>query len=117
MTTTTRPTIAIVTNIDPEHMEHWGTFDNLRKGFFDFVSNVPFYGLAVCCTDHPEVQALVGAERERIAAMIEGTVYTSHGDGRSLEPVSASLVGMDMHHATIAAAIRALSAVKREAGV
>lgn len=58
-------TIAIVTNIDPEHMEHWGTFDNLRKGFYDFVSNVPFYGLAVCCTDHPEVQALVGRVTDR----------------------------------------------------
>ena len=58
-------TIAIVTNIDPEHMEHWGTFDALRKGFFDFVSNVPFYGLAVCCTDHPEVQALVGRVTDR----------------------------------------------------
>jgi UDP-N-acetylmuramate--alanine ligase len=58
-------TIAIVTNIDPEHMEHWGTFDALRKGFLDFVSNVPFYGLAVCCTDHAEVQALVGRVTDR----------------------------------------------------
>ncbi len=58
-------TIAIVTNIDPEHMEHWGSFDALRKGFYDFVSNVPFYGLAVCCTDHPEVQALVGKVTDR----------------------------------------------------
>ena len=58
-------TIAIVTNIDPEHMEHWGTIGNLRKGFLDFVSNVPFYGLAVCCTDHPEVQALVGRVTDR----------------------------------------------------
>jgi UDP-N-acetylmuramate--alanine ligase len=58
-------TIAIVTNIDPEHMEHWGTFDDLRKGFLDFVSNIPFYGLAVCCTDHPEVQALVGRVTDR----------------------------------------------------
>jgi UDP-N-acetylmuramate--alanine ligase len=58
-------TIAIVTNIDAEHMEHWGTFDALRKGFLDFVSNVPFYGLAVCCTDHPEVQALVGRVTDR----------------------------------------------------
>jgi UDP-N-acetylmuramate--alanine ligase len=46
-------------------MEHWGTFDNLRKGFLDFVSNIPFYGLAVCCTDHPEVQALVGRLTDR----------------------------------------------------
>jgi UDP-N-acetylmuramate--alanine ligase len=58
-------TIAIVTNIDPEHMEHWGTVENLRKGFLDFVSNIPFYGLAVCCTDHPEVQALVGRITDR----------------------------------------------------
>lgn len=58
-------TIAIVTNIDPEHMEHWGSFDALRKGFYDFVSNIPFYGLAVCCTDHAEVQALVGKLTDR----------------------------------------------------
>ena len=58
-------TIAIVTNIDPEHMEHWGTIENLRRGFFDFVSNIPFYGIAVCCTDHPEVQALVGRVTDR----------------------------------------------------
>mgnify|MGYP005986486693 FL=1 len=58
-------TIAIVTNIDPEHMEHWGDFDTLRQGFLDFVSNIPFYGLAVCCTDHPEVQTLVGKITDR----------------------------------------------------
>ncbi len=58
-------TIAIVTNIDPEHMEHWGDFDTLRAGFQEFVSNIPFYGLAVCCTDHPEVQALVGKITDR----------------------------------------------------
>ena len=53
-------TIAIVTNIDPEHMEHWGDFERLKQGFLDFVSNIPFYGVAVCCTDHPEVRSLVG---------------------------------------------------------
>ncbi len=58
-------TIAIVTNIDPEHMEHWGTIENLRQGFTDFVSNIPFYGLAVLCTDHPEVQALLGRVTDR----------------------------------------------------
>ena len=58
-------TIAIVTNIDPEHMDHWGDFEKLRQGFYDFVSNIPFYGLAVCCTDHPEVQALVGRITDR----------------------------------------------------
>ena len=58
-------TIAIITNIDPEHMEHWGDFDRLRQGFLDFASNIPFYGLAVCCTDHPEVQSLVGKITDR----------------------------------------------------
>ncbi len=58
-------TIAIVTNIDPEHMEHWGTEENLHKGFLDFVSNIPFYGLAVCCTDDPDVQTLVGKITDR----------------------------------------------------
>ncbi|WP_353473865.1 UDP-N-acetylmuramate--L-alanine ligase [Salipiger sp. H15] len=58
-------TIAIVTNIDPEHMEHWGSIERLRDGFYQFVSNIPFYGLAVCCTDHPEVQAPVGRVTDR----------------------------------------------------
>ena len=58
-------TVAIVTNIDPEHMEHWGTIERLRQGFYEFVSNIPFYGLAVLCTDHPEVAALVGRVTDR----------------------------------------------------
>ncbi|WP_089879702.1 UDP-N-acetylmuramate--L-alanine ligase [Citreimonas salinaria] len=58
-------TIAIVTNIDPEHMDHWGSIERLRQGFYEFVSNIPFYGLAVCCTDHAEVQALVGRVTDR----------------------------------------------------
>ncbi|UWQ20753.1 UDP-N-acetylmuramate--L-alanine ligase [Jannaschia sp. W003] len=58
-------TIAIVTNIDPEHMEHWGDIENLRRGFTDFVSNIPFYGLAVLCTDHAEVRALVRRVSDR----------------------------------------------------
>ena len=58
-------TIAIVTNIDPEHLEHWGSFDALRQGFYDFVSNIPFYGVAICCIDHPEVQTLVGRVTDR----------------------------------------------------
>ncbi|SFD54585.1 UDP-N-acetylmuramate--L-alanine ligase [Roseivivax sediminis] len=58
-------TVAIVTNIDPEHLDHWGDFEKLRQGFLDFVSNIPFYGLAVCCTDHEEVQRLVGKITDR----------------------------------------------------
>jgi UDP-N-acetylmuramate--alanine ligase len=58
-------TIAVVTNIDPEHMEHYGTFDNLRAAFHTFVSNIPFYGVAICNSDHPEVQSMVGQIDDR----------------------------------------------------
>jgi UDP-N-acetylmuramate--alanine ligase len=58
-------TIGVITNIDPEHMDHWGNFDNLRKGFFEFISNIPFYGLAVCCIDDPEVRRLVSKIQNR----------------------------------------------------
>ena len=50
--------IVVVTNIDPEHLDHYGSFDKLREAFHAFVENVPFYGFAVMCLDHPEVQAL-----------------------------------------------------------
>ena len=58
-------TVAIITNIDPEHMDHYGSFDALREAFYTFVSNIPFYGVAVCCIDHPEVQSLVGRITDR----------------------------------------------------
>ena len=57
--------IAIVTNIDPEHLDHYGSFDKVREAFRQFVENVPFYGFGVMCTDHPEVQALVGRIEDR----------------------------------------------------
>ena len=53
------PTIAIVTNIDPEHLDHWRTEEALRRGFLDFVNRVPFYGRAILCIDHPTVQSLL----------------------------------------------------------
>ena len=52
-------TIAVVTNIDPEHLDFYGTFDRVRDAFRVFVENIPFYGFAALCTDHPEVQALI----------------------------------------------------------
>jgi UDP-N-acetylmuramate--alanine ligase len=58
-------TIAVVTNIDPEHLEHYGTFDRVKDAFVEFVENVPFYGLAVLCVDHPEVQNIIGRIRDR----------------------------------------------------
>jgi UDP-N-acetylmuramate--alanine ligase len=58
-------TIAVVTNIDPEHLEHYGEFDAVKDAFVEFVENVPFYGLAVLCVDHPEVQNIIGRVRDR----------------------------------------------------
>lgn len=57
--------VVIVTNVDPEHLDHYHDFDHVKQAFLNFVENVPFYGFAVMCLDHPEVQALVGQIRDR----------------------------------------------------
>ncbi|MEW7006459.1 UDP-N-acetylmuramate--L-alanine ligase [Lentilitoribacter sp. EG35] len=57
--------IAVVTNIDPEHLDHYGDFDAVRAAFAQFVENVPFYGFGVMCLDHPEVQALTSRISDR----------------------------------------------------
>ncbi len=63
-----RATVAIVTNIDPEHLDHYGDMETLRAAFDTFVENIPFYGFAVLCTDHPEVMSLAArvSDRRRI---------------------------------------------------
>ncbi|TAE82166.1 MAG: UDP-N-acetylmuramate--L-alanine ligase [Alphaproteobacteria bacterium] len=58
-------TIAIVTNIDPEHLDYYGSFDALKKAFKQFLENIPFYGFCVLCLDHPMVQELVGQVSDR----------------------------------------------------
>ena len=58
-------TIAVVTNIDPEHLDHYGSFDAVKESFVEFIENVPFYGAAVLCIDHPEVQAVISKVRDR----------------------------------------------------
>ena len=58
-------TIAVVTNIDPEHLDHYGCFDAVKDAFVEFVENVPFYGAALLCLDHPEVQAILPRVRDR----------------------------------------------------
>ena len=57
--------VAVVTNIDPEHLDHYGNYDAVKRAFRDFVENVPFYGFGVCCIDHPEVQAMVANITDR----------------------------------------------------
>ncbi|QQG36072.1 MAG: UDP-N-acetylmuramate--L-alanine ligase [Micavibrio aeruginosavorus] len=52
-------TIGVVTNIDPEHMDYYGAFENVRQAYYRFIENLPFYGYAVLCIDHPEVQGLI----------------------------------------------------------
>ncbi|MGZ9033228.1 MAG: UDP-N-acetylmuramate--L-alanine ligase, partial [Rhodospirillales bacterium] len=52
-------TIAVITNIDPEHLDHYGTFEALREAFVTFAANIPFYGVAALCVDHPEVQGIL----------------------------------------------------------
>ncbi len=58
-------TAAVVTNIDPDHLDYYGTFERMRDAFQRFIENVPFYGFAVLCLDHPEVQAMVGRIEDR----------------------------------------------------
>ncbi|WP_411288271.1 UDP-N-acetylmuramate--L-alanine ligase [Phenylobacterium sp.] len=60
-----KSTVAIVTNIDPEHLDHYGDFDAVKKAFRDFVENIPFYGFAAVCIDHPEVQAMAARVENR----------------------------------------------------
>jgi UDP-N-acetylmuramate--alanine ligase len=57
--------IVIVTNIDPEHLDHYGTFDKAKEAFLAFVENIPFYGFAVMCIDHPVVQEMIGQVKDR----------------------------------------------------
>ena len=58
-------TIGVVTNIDPEHLDHWGSFERVRDAFAEFIEHVPFYGAGVLCIDHPEVQALLPRVQDR----------------------------------------------------
>jgi UDP-N-acetylmuramate--alanine ligase len=60
-----KSTVAVVTNIDPEHLDHYGDFEAVKKAFRDFVENIPFYGFAAVCLDHPEVQAMASRVENR----------------------------------------------------
>ncbi len=60
-----KPTVAVITNIDPEHLDHWGDFEQVKKAFQEFAESTPFYGRAVVCLDHPEVQAMAARVSNR----------------------------------------------------
>jgi UDP-N-acetylmuramate--alanine ligase len=86
-------TYAIVTNIDPEHLDHYGSFDKVKDSFVEFVENVPFYGAALLCLDHPEVQAIIPRVRDRrivtygfaASADVRGVNVHPHGGGNRFE--------------------------------
>ncbi|GGO93293.1 UDP-N-acetylmuramate--L-alanine ligase [Stakelama pacifica] len=88
-------TIAVVTNIDPEHLDHYGSFDRVKDAFIEFVENVPFYGAALLCLDHPEVQAIIPRVRDRRIvtygfagqADIRGTNVTPYPGGNRFDAV------------------------------
>ncbi len=129
-----RSTCAIVTNIDPEHLDHYGDFDAVRKAFRDFVENIPFYGFAAVCTDHPEVQAMAAkVENRRVIpygvnpqAEVRAEKITMGPDGSRFDAVIAPHDGppmrwSDLHltmagHHNVMNALAAI-AVARELGV
>ena len=88
-------TIAVVTNIDPEHLDHYGSFDKVKAAFIEFVENVPFYGAAILCLDHPEVQAIIPRIRDRriitygfsAQADVRGSNVTPGPDGNRFDVV------------------------------
>ncbi|HMN54731.1 MAG TPA: UDP-N-acetylmuramate--L-alanine ligase [Sphingopyxis sp.] len=88
-------TIAVVTNIDPEHLDHYGSFDAIKGAFVEFIENVPFYGAAMLCLDHPEVQAIIPRIRDRrivtygfsAQADVRGTNVTPGPDGNRFDVV------------------------------
>ncbi len=82
------PTVAVVTNIDPEHLEHWGTMEALVEGFVAFASKVPFYGFDVLCLDHPVVQSLIPRMRRRVVTYGLSTQAEVRGDNIVFEGVN-----------------------------
>uniref|UniRef100_UPI0026EEAF81 UDP-N-acetylmuramate--L-alanine ligase n=1 Tax=Sandarakinorhabdus limnophila TaxID=210512 RepID=UPI0026EEAF81 len=79
-------TFGIVTNIDPEHLDHWGNFEAVKQGFERFVHAVPFYGAAILCIDHPEVQALIPRVSDR-RIITYGFAATADVRGLDVTPV------------------------------
>src|SRR5690606_8189103 len=100
-----KSTVAVVTNIDPEHLDHYGDFEAVKKAFCDFIEDTPFYGFGVVCLDHPEVQALVARiENRRLItyglnpqAMVRAENCRMEADGARFDVViqKAGLAALD----------------------
>jgi UDP-N-acetylmuramate--alanine ligase len=78
--------IAVVTNIDPEHLDHYGDFEKVKDAFVEFVENVPFYGAALLCVDHPEVQTIIPRLRDR-RVVTYGFAALADVRGENVRPV------------------------------
>src|ERR687890_1813884 len=78
-------TIAVVTNIDPEHLDHYGSFEKVKDAYVEFVENVPFYGAALLCVDHPEVQTIIPRLRDRRAGA-HGFAALAEARGENVRP-------------------------------
>ncbi len=103
------PTVAVVTNVDPEHLDHYGDMETLKETFLDFVNKVPFYGLAVLCLDCPNIQGLMPRVEKRTVTygstsqadyqltdvQCEGltTRFTPVRRGEALAPISLQMIG------------------------
>ncbi|HEX8952611.1 MAG TPA: UDP-N-acetylmuramate--L-alanine ligase [Polyangia bacterium] len=103
------PTVAVVTNIDPEHLDHYGTLEALKRTFVDFINKVPFYGLAVLCIDHEHVQSILPLVEKRhvtygftplatfraVDVAFDGlrTAFTAIARGRTLGRVELAMPG------------------------
>jgi UDP-N-acetylmuramate--alanine ligase len=79
-------TFGIVTNIDPEHLDHWGSFEHVRAAFAEFIHHIPFYGAGILCIDHPEVQALIPRVGDR-RIVTYGFSATADVRGDAVTPV------------------------------
>jgi UDP-N-acetylmuramate--alanine ligase len=84
------PTIAIVTNIDPEHLDHYRNLEEIQAAFLEFINKVPFYGLAVLCLDHENVQALIPQVKKRYVTYGLSTQANYRADGISFQGVMTS---------------------------
>ena len=93
------PTIAVVTNVDPEHLDHYGTLDKLHDAFVEFANRVPFYGLAVLCLDHPVVQALLPRIDKRIVTYGTTAQADWRADDVRLSPFGVKFTAVRSGHA------------------
>jgi UDP-N-acetylmuramate--alanine ligase len=93
-------TIAVVTNIDPEHLDHYGSFERVKECFVEFIENVPFYGAAVLCIDHPEVQAIIPRVRDR-RVITYGFSAQADVRGEAVTPVPSEQGGGNRFNAVL----------------